>query len=136
MTPESAIRKAIVDALSARTTLKVYDQVLPRDEYVTGQYILMGSQSRRRMGVSKQHYEWEGSITITIVNVNKKGYISSVELDEVDGIVCEEMDKLTVPGFQVKFSRFLSSDSDVVEGPATTFNRRHITYELWINKLP
>lgn len=136
MTPESAIRKAIIDALGARTLSRVYDQVLPRDFYLSGDYILLGSQSRRRIGVSKQHYEWEGSITITIVNVNKKGYISSVELDEVDGIVCEEMDKITVPGFQVKYSRFFSSDSDVVEGPANTFNRRHITYELWINRLP
>ena len=135
MTPDGAIRKAIVDALEAKGVI-VTEQVLPISATIPTAFVEINAQGRQRTAVSKQNYEWESNVTLSLVKVNEKGYISSVELDALDTVVCRAMDNLSVPGFRVALTRFFSSDSDNIESPANTINRRHIQYEIWINRIP
>lgn len=135
MTPDKFIRKAIKDGLEPVTNLLVTEEVLPIDKDIPLMHIQINSQSRSRTAVSKQNYEWLASVTLTIVRVNKKGYISSAEMDDVDSEIVRFMDSIVVPGFRVNFSRFSMSHTDNVESPANTINRKHVIYEMWLNRI-
>lgn len=134
MTPDGAIRKAIAEGLAGRS-IPCFDGAVPISSATPASFVQILSQGRARTAVNKQNYEWMGECTLTLVNVNEKGYISSVELDRMDSEVCRLMDTLTVPGFRVALTRFVSSDSDSLESPADTINRRHIIFEIWINRI-
>lgn len=135
MAPDKYIRKAIKDGLETLTGILVTEQALPISVDTPTLHVQLGSQSRQRTAVSKQNYEWESSVTLTIVKVNEKGYISSAEMDDLDTQIVAFMDSLTVPGFWVKQSRFFTSNADNLESPANTINRKHIIYEIWIKKI-
>lgn len=134
MTPDGAIRKAIAEALAARN-IPCFDGVVPISKATPDSFVQIGAQGRSRTAVTKQNYEWMGECTLTLVKVNEKGYISSVELDAMDSAVCAVMDNLSVDGFRVALTRFLGSDSDNLESPADTICRRHIRFEIWINRI-
>lgn len=134
MTPDGNIRKAIKEGLEPITGVLFTDQVLPISRETPDIHVQIHSQSRNRTAVSKQNYEWLASVTLTIVKVNEKGYISSVEMDGLDSQIVAFMDNLQVPGFVTNYSRFFTSNSDNLESPANTINRRHIIYELWLNR--
>lgn len=134
MTPDGAIRQAIKIALTT-AGIPCFDGVVPISETTPTAFVQIEMQGRSRAAVSKQNYEWLGECTLTLVKVNEKGYISSVELDNMDTQVCSIMDMLGVNGFRVALTRFLSSDSDNLESPADTICRRHIRFEIWVNRV-
>ena len=134
MTPDGVIRKAIAEALTARS-IPCYDGVVPISAGTPVSFVQIVAQGRSRTAISKQNYEWMGECTLTLVKVNEKGYISSVEIDSMDTEVCKIMDNLLVPGFRVALTRFAGSDSDNLESPANTICRRHIRFEIWINRV-
>lgn len=135
MVPDKHIRKAIKEGLEALTSVFVTEQALPISKDTPSLHVQLNSQSRRRTSVSKQNYDWEGTVTLTIVKVNEKGYISSAEMDDLDNQIVGFMDNLQVPGFWVKQSTFFTSNTDNLESPANTINRKHIMYEIWIKAL-
>lgn len=134
MIPDGDIRKQLVDSLSLITGVLVTDEVVPISETTPKTFINITAQGRSRIAVNKQNYEWLGTVTLSLVKINEKGYISSVELDTLDSQVCTFMDNITIPGYRVGFSRFFSSDKDKVETPTQTVGRKHITYEIWLNR--
>lgn len=134
--PDKYIRKAVNEAIEDATGVKVYDRVVPIDESpLPNLYIVVGDQTRSRTAVSKQNYEWLGTIVITLVKINEKGYISTVELDDLDGEVCTVMDALTVPGHRVINSEFITSNTMQIEGFTNTIGQKSIIYELWVNRI-
>lgn len=135
MVPDKSIREEIINRITAETLVFATDQVVPVSVDTPNVYILVHSQGRDRTAVTKQNYEWIGSVTLTLVKVNEKGYISSVELDDLDTEVCRIMDSIKIPGFKTNFSRFFDSLSDNLESPANTINRKHIMYEIWVNRI-
>lgn len=135
MIPDKEIRKEIIDRVTLETGIFATDQVVPISLETPEIYVLISAQGRRRTAVSKQNYEWMGTVTLTLVKVNEKGYISSVELDDLDFKICTIMDSLKVPGFTTKDSRFFDSVSDNIESPAHTINRKNIIYEIWVNRI-
>ena len=135
MAPDKHIRKEVAEKITAAAGVLVTEQVVPIAMDTPEMYVLISSQTRNRTAVSKQNYEWLGSITLTLVKINEKGYISSAELDDLGTQVCAVMDELEVPGFKTNFSRFFDSVTDVIEGPANTMCRKHIIYEIWVNRV-
>lgn len=134
MTPDGAIRKSIEEVLTPKG-IPCFDGVVPISAATPVSFVQIEMQGRSRTAVNKQNYEWMGECTLTLVKVNEKGYISSVELDVMDSEVCTLIDNMKVPGFRVGFTRFLSSDSDNLESPANTICRRHIRFEIWVNRV-
>lgn len=135
MIPDGVIRKQLVDNLSLITGVLVTDEVVPISKETPNLFINITAQGRSRTAVNKQNYEWLGTVTLSLVKINEKGYISSVELDTLDSQVCTFMDTIAIPGYRVGFSRFFSSDKDKVESPTQTICRKHITYEIWLNRI-
>lgn len=134
MTPDGAIREAIVTGLAAVGIL-AFDQGVPISSPTPDLFAQIHSQGRTRTAVSKQNYEWMGSVTLSLVKLNQKGYISTVDLDEMDSEVVSFMDGIVLPGFKVQLSRFVRSTSDTIESPTRTIARRHVEYEIWVNRI-
>lgn len=134
MIPDGVIREAISESLSTKG-IPCFDGVVPISASTPMSFVQIIAQGRSRTAVNKQNYEWMGECTLTLVKVNEKGYISSVELDSMDTEVCKTMDNLSIPGFRVALTRFVSSDSDNLESPANTICRRHIIFEIWVNRV-
>lgn len=135
MIPDTEIRSVLVAGIQASAGVMVTDQIMPISETTPDLFISVTSQGRTRTAVSKQNYEWMGSIRLTLVKINEKGYISSVETDALDAQVCTFMDNLSLPSFRVGLTRFMTSESDQVESPTQTISRKHIMYEIWVNRL-
>lgn len=134
--PDKHLRAAYISALESATGLKVYDNSIPMDEVLPDEYIIFSNQRKDPFSRDKESYEWLCVPEIDIYSVNKKGFNSSLVIDDIEEIVITVIDSgLTIGGgFTNKFSRLSDTYTfDPVETETNTICRKRIIYEHWLN---
>lgn len=134
--PDKYIREAYISALSSATGLTVFDTGIPINmEPLPKTYIILRNQSKNPFSRDKESWEWLCSLTIDIVDVNEKGYNSSVNVDDIEGQVITIIEAgITILGFKTKFTRYVDTVSLPVETPTQTIARKVVIYEHWLNR--
>lgn len=130
--PNKQVRKAVIDAIKASVQLPVYENIVPIDNALNSQYILVNSLSKRKLETSKTCYEWNVSFNIDIHIVNEKGFSHSVAVDDIEEIIMSAMETVKVQGRHIKNRELVDSVSSLVELPDHTINRTVIIYNLWL----
>ena len=131
--PDKYIRKAISE--DSRIEVPIYEGAIPIDIVdIPKIYGIVTSQSRNRAYPTKFGHDWFGIITITLVKINEKGSISTAELDDLEGQVCEAFEDIKVDGFKVNRSNFIGSEIFTYDSLTNTVSQKAITYEIWVNK--
>lgn len=135
LNPNKYIRKSYVDTLSVATGLPVYEEGLPKDlDPSPLQYIILHSQSKQPFANAKGCSEWTCNMVVDIYSVNEKGFYHSVKNDDIEDIVLNALDVLTVVGFTVNYTDLVNSTKLPVSTPTITIDRTVLNIEHWLNK--
>lgn len=133
--PNKYLRRAIATALTTATGFPAFDEMVPPDyEPQPKTFILIHCPIKVPFGVSKVHHEWECDVQIDIVDIQEKGYVGSAVVDDLEDLVIQAMEALSVPEFDMKKNRFVDSRPLNVVTPTETIVRRIVKYEQWFGK--
>lgn len=132
--PDKYIRKALVDELSLAVAVPFYDTAIPIDIHpLPTRYGVIRSQSKGRFADDKSSRDWMSSVTIELFSVNELGFVSTVDVDDMETVVINTMPDLSIPNLDVKFIRFVDSVNSPINTLTQSVSRRVIVYDFWIN---
>lgn len=133
--PNKYIRSTLVTALQSATGQPFFDTGIPIDlQPLPTLYGVVNNQTKNRFAVSKQNHEWLCSVTMELCAVQEKGFNSTVEVDDLEGVVLTSMEAIAVPGFRLGLIRLVDSIPSPIETATQTIDRTILVYELWLNK--
>lgn len=132
--PDKYIRKALVAELALAVAVPFYDTAIPIDiQPLPTRYGVIRSQSKNRFADDKSSRDWMSSVTIELFSVNELGFVSTVDVDDMEAVVINTMPDLSIPDLDVKFIRFVDSVNSPINTLTQSVSRRVIVYDFWIN---
>lgn len=127
--PNKPIRAAIISAI---TGIPVWHKKVPKNVSRPTRYILLTSQAKRTIELSKCGWEWSASINIDIIQINSQGYSNAAPIDDIEQQVINAVQGLTVAGWDLKGIELVDSNDLDLETDDESIERRVLTYNFWI----
>lgn len=126
--PNSAIRRAYIEALPQ---YKIFDIAVPSDEEPPELYLTVNNVVLNETENYKNGYEWQIATSINIWHVNEKGFISSLDLEQVANDVINS--QIEIEGFKLQHREmFDCKQFDPIETDKETIERMVIVMKHWV----
>lgn len=142
--PEKPLRTAYLAALKTATGLGVFPDLVPKSTPTPTAYILITSQTKNRTAVAKptantnlsDNFGWLTSIVFDIQYLSPTGFSNPGAVEDIEQQVINVAETILVPGWAIK-SRVQVQSTPLPVNTATNYiNRRVLTYNHWMEKLP
>ena len=126
--PNSAIRQSYTKALP---NYKVYDISVPNDEVTPELYITVNNVTLNEHENYKGGHEWFCAISLNIWNVNEKGFVSSVNLEDIANDIIKS--ELNIDGFVLQNREiFDCKQFEPLETDTSTIQRMVVIMKHWV----
>lgn len=128
--PNSAIRRAYIEALPQ---YKIYDIAAPSDEEPPKLYLTVNNVVLNETENYKTGHEWQIATSINIWHVNEKGFVSSLDLEQVANDVINS--QIEIEGFKLQHREmFDCKQFEPIETDTHTIERMVIVMKHWTTK--
>lgn len=126
--PNSKIRKAYIEALPQ---YNVYDMSVPNDITPPNLYITVNNVTLNEYEIWKGGHEWFCATSLNIWNINEKGFVSSLNLEEVANDIINST--INIEGFKLQHREmFDCKQLDTVELDNETIERMVVIMKHWV----
>lgn len=126
--PNSKIRKAYINALPQ---YPVYDIAVPNDVQTPNLYITVNNVTLNENENYKQGHEWQTATSLNIWHVNEKGFISSVNLEEVANDIINT--QIEIEDFKLQHREmFDCKQFEPIETDSLTIERMVVIFKHWV----
>src|SRR5690606_23342761 len=111
--PNKYVRIALINVLSAATSISFYDTMLPRDVTpVPSSYGIIYNQTMSRYDVGKANHDWLCGVNIDLYDIGDLGSNNSDTIDDMEEDVLKALENgVDVNGFVVQAVSFLKSET-------------------------
>ena len=128
--PNSATRRAYIEALPQ---YKIFDIAAPSDEEPPELYLTVNNVVLNETENYKTGYEWQIATSINIWHVNEKGFISSLDLEQVANDVINS--EIEIEGFKLQHREmFDCKHFEPIETDTNTIERMVVIMKHWVTK--
>ena len=128
--PNSKVRKAYIEALPQ---YKIFDIAVPSDEESSELYLTVNNVVLNETENYKTGYEWLCATSINIWHVNEKGFISSLDLEQVANDVINS--QIEIDGFKLQHREiFDCKQFEPIETDTNTIERMVVIMKHWVTK--
>lgn len=128
--PNSAIRKAYIEALPQ---YKIFDIAVPSDVEPPNLYLTVNNVVLNETENYKTGHEWQIATSINIWHVNEKGFVSSVNLEEVANDIINS--EIEIEGFKLQHREMFScTQFDPIETDTHTIERCVVIFKHWTTR--
>lgn len=135
LNPNTYIRMGYIAALS-HLGVPIWAKVVPKGtKPLPTLYMLIRTQEKTPIEVSKDCWEWEVTVVLDMFRINAQGFTNTIPLDNLEGEVMTALESgIEVPNFMVKHSQFMDSIDLDFETDTQTIERRVLTYSFWLEE--
>lgn len=137
LNPNTHVRIGIINALvNVGVDVPIWAKVVPKDvPVVPSMYILISSQSKAPIEISKGCWEWEVTTVLSLFKTNNQGFTNTIPLDTLEEKVLTAMERtINVPKFMVKNTQLIDTVPLDFETPTQTIERTVMTYTQWLEE--
>ena len=126
--PNSKIRKAYISALPQ---YQIYDIAVPNDVQTPNLYITINNVTLNEYENYKEGHEWQSATSLNIWHVNEKGFVSSVNLEEVANDIINT--PINIDGFKLQHREmFDCKQFEPIKTDSSTIERMVIIFKHWV----
>ena len=128
--PNAVLRKSYINALPQ---YRIYDIAVPNDEVTPELYITVNNVTLNEHENYKDGHEWFCVTSLNIWNVSEKGFVSSLELEEVANDIINST--LDIQGYRLQNREmFDCKQFEPLETDTNTIERMVVIMKHWVTK--
>lgn len=131
--PDKYLRAGYLAALQGQGLIAYNKDLPPSTDPIPGVYVLIESQSKTTTERSKTDFEWNSRVTLHIINVNERGYVTTTLVDDAEEKCINAVENgIMVENFYLKSTYLIDSIPLDLTDKTTTIERKVLIYEHWL----